>query len=212
MSGGTVRLSMRERAVHTLGPGSRYCIWVQGCNKRCPGCVTPSDQAMDGGYPMSAAALGAEIALAKPDGVTISGGEPFLQAEALAQVLDTVRRVFRYDTGVIVYTGYRLEELRKDPSAAALLARTDLLIDGPYIRELDDGKSLRGSSNQRIIPLTERYNKPEILALYGAPGRETEYIMHADCINCVGVYDHIADPEHKRSAVGAADPGAADPN
>ena len=191
---GAVRLAWREQGVHTLGPGSRYCLWTQGCNRRCPGCVSPMDQPLNGGYLMSIRALAAEIALSKTDGVTISGGEPFLQAEALAEMLSYLRDNFKYDQGVIVYTGYVWEELKDVPGAEALLKQTDLLIDGPYVKDLDDGKSLRGSSNQRVIPLTDRYDRPEILSLYGAEGRETEYFWHGNTVNCVGVADHSPQP------------------
>ena len=204
----TIRVSQRETAVHSLGPGRRYVLWVQGCTRNCPGCVSTADQSMDGGYPMSAGALAAEISLSRPDGVTISGGEPFLQAEALGQMFRILRRDFGYDTGVIVYTGFLLEELRQMPSAKPLLDETDLLIDGPYVRELDDGKSLRGSSNQRVIPLTDRYDRPEILSLYGAEGRQTEYFWHGGGINCVGVDDH-KDPLAK--SMEALSPDKADP-
>lgn len=193
---GIIRVSQRETSVRSLGPGRRFVLWVQGCTRNCPGCVSTGDQPLDGGYPMTTGALAAEIALSRPDGVTISGGEPFLQAEAIAEMLRMVRRDFGYDTGVIVYTGFLLEELRQMPSAAPLLEQTDLLIDGPYVQELDDGKSLRGSSNQRVIPLTDRYDRPEILSLYGAEGRQTEYFWHGGSINCVGVDSH-RDPLEK---------------
>ena len=190
-----IRVACRERSVHTLGPGNRYCLWVQGCPRRCPGCVSPTDQPLDGGYQMSIQALAAEIALSKPDGITISGGEPFLQASALAEMLVCMKEAFSFDPGVIVYTGYCIEELKEVPGADALLAQTDLLIDGPYIQELDDGRSLRGSSNQRIIPLTDRYANPEILALYGAEGRSAEYFWHGNSVNCVGVVNHLQNPD-----------------
>lgn len=185
-------LHQREPCVHTLGPGERYCLWVQGCGRKCPGCTSPASQEMEGGYRMSAGALAMEIALSEATGLTISGGEPFLQAQALANMLHILRHDHGRDVGVIVYTGFCLEELESVPGAQALLAQTDLLIDGPYIRELDDGKSLRGSSNQRVWPLTPRYNKPEILSLYGAEGREVEYFLHASGMNCVGVANHLS--------------------
>lgn len=186
-----LRLIQREPAVTTLGPGQRYCFWTAGCNRRCPGCTTPESH--DGsGYEISPAALALEIALSAPDGVTISGGEPFLQAEAVAETIRSLRQVQGCDIGVIVYTGYRIEELADVPGAAALLAQTDLLIDGPYVRELDDGGSLRGSSNQRVIPLTPRYDTPEVLALYGAPERRSEYFFHGSGVSRVGVIDHAS--------------------
>lgn len=182
---------MREPAVHTLGPGVRYALWVQGCPRRCPGCVAPEAQALDGGTELETGALAWEILLSGAEGLTISGGEPFLQAEALAELIRTVRR--KRDLGVIVYTGYRYEELLADPAARALLEETDLLIDGPYVKELDDGKSLRGSSNQRVIPLTERYRGE--LSLYGRPERPTEAFAHGAEVHYVGVSGEWKTPE-----------------
>ena len=182
---------MREPAVRTLGPGVRYALWVQGCPRRCPGCVAPEAQALDGGTELETGALAWEILLSGAEGLTISGGEPFLQAKALAGLIRTVRR--KRDLGVIVYTGYLYEELLADPAARALLEQTDLLIDGPYVKELDDGKSLRGSSNQRVIPLTERYRGE--LSLYGRPERPTEAFVHGAEVHYVGVSGEWKTPE-----------------
>lgn len=182
---------MREPAVRTLGPGVRYALWVQGCPRRCPGCVAPEAQALDGGTALETGALAWEILLSGAEGLTISGGEPFLQAEALAELIRTVRR--KRDLGVIVYTGYVYEELLADPAARALLEETDLLIDGPYVKELDDGKSLRGSSNQRVLTLTERYR--EELSLYGRPERPTEAFAHGAEVHYVGVSGEWKTPE-----------------
>lgn len=182
---------MREPAVRTLGPGVRYALWVQGCPHRCLGCVAPEAQALDGGTALETAALAWEILLSGVKGLTISGGEPFLQPKALAELIRTVRR--RRDLGVIVYTGYLYEELLADPAARALLEETDLLIDGPYVKALDDGKSLRGSSNQRVIPLTERYRGA--LSLYGRPERPTEAFVHGAEVHYVGVSGEWETPE-----------------
>ena len=121
---------------------------------------------MDGGYLADEDTLAGDI-LSVPDieGITVSGGEPFLQAEALAKLLCRVRR--EKDLGVILYTGYTYEEVAGHP----LLRQCDALIDGPYIKEADDGRSMRGSSNQRLIHLSERYRgKIE----YGEWGRKTQ--------------------------------------
>lgn len=136
---------------------------------------------------MSLHALAMEIKMSRPDGLTISGGEPFLQAEMLSELLRLLKKGMNCDVGVIVYTGYTLEELQRMPFAQGLLEQTDLLIDGPYVQELDDGLSLRGSSNQRVIPLTDRYNRPEILSLYGQDLRTVQIVRHGFGICRVGV-------------------------
>ena len=182
-----IYLHMKEPCVVTLGPGRRFAVWVQGCDRRCPGCTAPDAWDMQAGDPISVSALATEIALSDAEGLTISGGEPFLQAEPLARMIAAVRR--RRDMGVIVYTGFTLEELRGRPDAQALLAQTDLLIDGPYIHEKDDGLSLRGSSNQRVIPITRRYLNQ--LDRYGQPSRPVEVFRHGDVMHSVGVADHL---------------------
>lgn len=141
-----------------LGPGSRFVIWVQGCPLRCAGCVAPETLPFDGGEAVPVADL-AERILATPqlDGVTFSGGEPFAQAEALAHLVDLVREA--RDISVMSYSGYALRWLERRGSAGqlGLLRRLDILVDGPYRRELHDALLWRGSSNQRIHLLTSRH-------------------------------------------------------
>lgn len=174
---------MKEPAVHVLGPGLRYVLWVQGCKQRCPGCIAEGAQNMEKGTPIDIDALAIEIALSKADGLTISGGEPFLQARQLSKMLDIIAG--KKDMGVIVYTGYTYEDLKKISDAKMLLSKIDLLVDGPYIRNLDDGKSLRGSSNQRIIPLTDRYK--DYLSEYGTGQRITESFYHGIYVHEIGI-------------------------
>lgn len=181
----SILVYMTEPAVTVLGPGVRYAVWVQGCHRSCPGCIAQSSHAESAGKRMTPNELAWEILLSGAEGVTISGGEPFLQAEALAEMVRLVRR--RKDLGVIVYTGYLYEELQAMPEAAGLLAETDLLIDGPYIQALDDGLSLRGSSNQRVLPLTERYR--DALPLYGSEPRTVQSFQRGLETHLVGVPD-----------------------
>ena len=179
-------VNMRQAHVkpNVLGPFERYCLWVSGCNRRCPGCISPESHDMYAGTPLEAGALAWEIITSETEGITISGGEPFLQAPALCQMLRTVKR--HRDMGVIIYTGFLLEELKDVEGASELLALCDLLIDGPYIQHLDDGKSLRGSSNQRVIPLTPRYEP--YLDLYGAGERQVQIFRElAQEIHFVGI-------------------------
>ncbi len=175
-SGSSLHIHQLGQHIHVLGPGTRFCIWTQGCMQRCPGCLAPEAQPLEGGYFMPTKELAQRIIADKAlDGITISGGEPFLQAEALIVLLDMVRA--ERDLGVILYTGYLLEDIRANvlPGAAALLERVDLLIDGPYIETLNDNGALRGSSNQRILPLTDRYTA--FLSQYGQPDqRKTELL------------------------------------
>ena len=112
--------------------------------------------------------------------------------------LQELQCMFQYlsrkkDMGVIVYTGYIYEDLEKNSDAKMLLSKIDLLIDGPYIRHLDDGKSLRGSSNQRIIPLTDRYK--DYLSEYGTGQRLTESFYHGIHVHEIGIPNNIINQE-----------------
>lgn len=153
----TLRLfDVCREGTHVLGPGSRYVIWTQGCEKRCPECLTPESWDKDGGFAIDSIDLASDIILSKHiDGITISGGEPFLQSDALADVLEIVATE-RPELTTIIFTGYPYEQLESNECHKRLLNLTDVLIDGPYIKELNDGIGLRGSGNQRLIALTNR--------------------------------------------------------
>jgi anaerobic ribonucleoside-triphosphate reductase activating protein len=143
-----------------LGPGLRAVIWVQGCPLRCPGCLAPETLPFDGGTVTAVADLAAWlIGLADIEGVTISGGEPFAQAEALAVLLDEVRKA-RPDFTAMCYSGFTHATLKRgNDGQRALLERLDLLVDGPYQRARHGDLRWRGSSNQQVIPLSERYSE-----------------------------------------------------
>ena len=108
---------------HVLGPGRRYVLWTQGCLRRCQGCITPESRPLDGGVDIDIDALAYDI-VSRPniDGLTVSGGEPFLQAKGVGRLLELVHNE-RPEMTVIVYTGYQQEELDIVPDADALLHR-----------------------------------------------------------------------------------------
>lgn len=167
-----IYVNMREQRVkeNVLGPFTRYCLWVSGCNRRCEGCISPESHDMKAGTPLNAHTLAWEVIASDVEGITISGGEPFLQAHALSEFIRAIKA--HRDIGVIVYTGFLIEELDKVDGAQELIGLCDLIIDGPYIQSLDDGMALRGSSNQRVIPITDRYKN--YLALYGNGPRQVQ--------------------------------------
>ncbi len=170
----------------TLGPFKRFAIWLQGCNKNCEGCLSPRSKSMTGGKKYKIPELTSLISENKNiEGLTISGGEPFLQAKNLNILINNLKKINDY--GIILYTGYTLEELKikNNEDINNLLKNIDLLIDGEYNSKLDDGKSLRGSSNQKIIPLSCRYEN--YLDLYGVNGRKIEMFFKKDKIHFSGV-------------------------
>lgn len=157
---------MRVNVARTLarsavnGPGERFVVWVQGCPLACPGCWNQDTWSFSPRTVREASELAGEI-LGTPDieGVTFTGGEPFAQARALAEVGRAAREA---GLSVFVFTGYDLKELTSDASRA-LLAVTDVLAAGRYIEaERSEGLAWRGSSNQEIHFLTSRYGQADM--------------------------------------------------
>lgn len=134
------------------GPGIRYALFTQGCPRACPGCHNPQTQPLEGGEETTVEAILAEID-ANPllDGVTFSGGEPFLQAAALAEL---AREIKKRNLNLAAYTGCLWEELiaANDPAWNALLAELDVVVDGPFVQALRSWTlKFAGSTNQRFI-------------------------------------------------------------
>jgi anaerobic ribonucleoside-triphosphate reductase activating protein len=166
MNGHQVRVAARVRDTEAEGPGRRWAMWVQGCPLRCPGCCNPEllpERARDGSDRLVAVAELADEALATRgiEGVSLLGGEPFAQAGPLAEL---ARRVRAGGLGIMVYSGFTLAELRARGDAAtdALLAATDLLVDGRYDREQPDTeRRWIGSRNQVLHFLSDRYRRDD---------------------------------------------------
>ncbi len=153
-----IRIFRYQSAVKVLGFFSRAVIWVQGCKFACLNCIVPESWSLEGGESISIQFL-ADWILTQTDieGVTFSGGEPMLQAKELTDLIDIIKQ--KKDLGVICYTGYTLENLLRQGNQPQrlLLSKIDLLIDGLYKEELHDNLRWRGSKNQRLLPLTNRY-------------------------------------------------------
>ncbi|HKR13064.1 MAG TPA: 4Fe-4S single cluster domain-containing protein [Pyrinomonadaceae bacterium] len=157
----TLNIAQLCPETRVLGPGKRFVIWVQGCPFRCPECVAPDWIPIENKNLVSINDLVERItAIPDLEGITLSGGEPALQAEGLATLVRRVRNV-RPQLSVIAFSGFTLGQLRRkagtDPGLREFLNELDVLIDGLYRADLNDGLGLRGSSNQRIHFLTPRY-------------------------------------------------------
>ncbi len=145
----------------TEGPKNRYCIWVQGCSRHCKGCQAVHTWAHDKGDLYDVNSIISDIIktsnMYNIEGVTFLGGEPFEQAEALGIIAEEVQK---NGLSVVCFTGGKYEELKENLVNKKLLDNTDLLIDGEFIQELADySRAWCGSSNQRYIFLTDRYNE-----------------------------------------------------
>ncbi|MDR0814044.1 MAG: anaerobic ribonucleoside-triphosphate reductase activating protein [Oscillospiraceae bacterium] len=136
------------------GPGFRCAVFTQGCRHACPGCHNPQSWDESGGARRDTADVLREI-LENPltDGITLTGGEPFLQAKACAELAAGAREA---GLNVWIYSGFTWDELaelaKTDDATARLLALTDVLVDGRFIEsEKTLGIKFRGSRNQRLI-------------------------------------------------------------
>lgn len=138
------------------GPGVRAVIFAQGCNRFCPGCHNPQALDPEGGKWHCTEELATRLTTACGlQGVTFSGGEPFLQAESFAALALELKSS---GLDILTFSGYTYEELLRGASAmpawATLLQQSDLLIDGPFVlEERDLSLAFRGSRNQRVIDL-----------------------------------------------------------
>ncbi|WP_233344842.1 4Fe-4S single cluster domain-containing protein [Burkholderia cepacia] len=146
-----IRVSRLHFPVTTLGPGQRIGIWFQGCTIRCPGCISMDTWANAGGETTVDAIL-AQVRnwLPESTGITVSGGEPFDQSDALIALLHGLRQLSAGD--ILVYSGHAIESL------ADTLTRADGLIDAlisdPFDIAAPQTRPLRGSDNQRLHCLT----------------------------------------------------------
>jgi anaerobic ribonucleoside-triphosphate reductase activating protein len=137
--------------------GESLFVWVQGCPRRCPGCL--NDSALDFNGPAQEIAP-EELALewvSRRGGLVLSGGEPFSQAGGLAQLCRKIREIDSH-ARILTYTGYVLEELLREPREdwMALLKATDVLVDGPFLSNRRSDAMLFGSDNQRVFFLSDR--------------------------------------------------------
>lgn len=180
--------------VTVLGPGRRIGLWLQGCSIHCPGCVSQDTWSTAPGREMTVARLLSwcrEASGDAPDGITISGGEPFDQPKALAALLDALihwRQRSGRDFDILCYSGYPLATLEK--RHPRLLARLDALIPEPYVETLPLTQLWRGSSNQRLIPLSvlgaERY-APYLEAAADAFGKRIQLQVDGQRLWSIGL-------------------------
>ena len=140
------------------GSGLRYVIFTQGCPHRCVGCHNPGTHDFAGGYEISITELLNSILETKLIcGITFSGGEPFIQAEACT-VLSKLVKQSRDEFNIVAYSGYYYADLllmaQKNRGIEEFLQSIDILIDGTYdVTQKAYDLPFRGSSNQSIIDL-----------------------------------------------------------
>lgn len=166
------------------GPGKRYVIWLQGCPFACPGCFNPDYQPIIRHQLVDVPTLASRILSVKTiEGITYSGGEPFIQCEALVHLN---KILITHGLSIVSYSGYTLEELQllNDPHVTEFLSQLDILIDGKFQERNKANLLWRGSDNQNVHFLTNRYSEYKSMV---DSGGEIELIVGNDKITYTGM-------------------------
>lgn len=157
-----LNLASLRLCTESEGPGKRLAIWVQGCERRCPGCCNPKMQEIKKNIVVDTKdvikLIQQSVNNDNIEGISIIGGEPFLQARGLSEVAEWAKSE---GLTVLVFTGYLLEELKalKNESIDNLIKYVDILVDGPYMDNLyDTERDWVGSSNQKVWFLSDVYS------------------------------------------------------
>lgn len=174
-----------SEGTNVLGPGKRFVIWVQGCPFDCFNCTSPDWIPIEERNRIKISSLVDVIFEDKEiEGLTISGGEPMLQANGLSKLCKMIKERDS-SKDFIVFTGFESEKLIRNSNYKPFLKWIDVLISEKYIDKLNNNKGLRGSSNQKIHFLSDKllsfkndfYNQP----------RKLEYFFRKDEILMVGL-------------------------
>lgn len=146
------------------GPGIRTVVFMQGCTHDCPGCHNPQTHDINQGEaitPRELAKLVLKDLSANHAGLTLSGGDPFMQDVELCEMLEFVKKRMP-DLNIWAYTGYLFEEIKDSP----MLKYLDVVVDGPFILQKKSLKLIYcGSSNQRLIDVKKSLEKGEVVQL-----------------------------------------------
>ena len=156
----SIRLADTLSSSEIYGPGKRFVIWVQGCSLGCSGCWNKDFWSDEGGVFVDVEKLLSEILVTEDiEGITILGGEPLEQPEAIKKLIKNVKK---NDLTVMLYTGFEESELNDIQLECVNLS--DIAIMGRYVSALRDiNLRWRGSSNQKIKIISETYRNINII-------------------------------------------------
>ena len=141
------------------GPGTRFCIWVQGCSIKCKGCANSAMWNKEDGIDYDVKDIVGLIKSYSNDieGITFLGGEPLDQIEAIIYISQEVQKM---GLSVVVFSGYEFETIKKHKAYNELKNCIDILIDGRFEEEnLDYSRPWVGSSNQNYYFFSDTYNE-----------------------------------------------------
>lgn len=149
------------------GEGVRCSLYVSGCLFDCPGCYNLAAQNFNYGRPYTQELedqIIADIGQSYVQGLTLLGGEPFLNTWVCNRIIDRVRAEYGHSKDIWSWSGYTWEELLKEtPDKVEMLKKLDILVDGRFMDNLKDlTLQFRGSSNQRIIDVQKSLKIPDL--------------------------------------------------
>lgn len=149
------------------GEGVRCSLYVSGCLFDCPGCYNLAAQNFNYGRPYTQELedqIIADIGQSYVQGLTLLGGEPFLNTWVCNRIIDRVRAEYGHSKDIWSWSGYTWEELLKEtPDKVEMLKKLDILVDGRFMDNLKDlTLQFRGSSNQRIIDVQKSLKTPDL--------------------------------------------------
>ena len=161
------------------GEGIRTVIWTQGCPHHCLGCHNPETWDFDGGALIELEEIYEIIdGLEGQDGITFSGGDPFMQPKECSEIAKYARSK---GLNIWAYTGFEYEQLltlsEKKPEIMDFLKEVDVLVDGRFVLEKKSFSCIfRGSTNQRVIDVKESLKKKKVILV-------DKYIVKENKIN-----------------------------
>ena len=143
------------------GPGLRFVLWTQGCSKGCKNCFNPETWSFEKYKSLTPLEIFRLIKNSNVSGVTITGGDPLEQPEELLELLILLEGL-NLSNGIILFSGYTIDEINKDFLLRKSLNYIDVLIDGRFEKDQRISSSLRGSENQNIIYFSSKIKEEEL--------------------------------------------------
>jgi len=143
------------------GPGLRFVLWTQGCSKGCKNCFNPETWSFEKYKSLTPLEIFELIKNSNVSGVTITGGDPLEQPEELLELLILLESL-NLSNGIILFTGYTIDEINKDFLKRKSLDYIDVLIDGRFEKDKRISSSLRGSENQNIIYFSSKIKEEDL--------------------------------------------------
>lgn len=187
-----IRINKAHYPVRSLGPGKRIGIWFQGCSIHCKGCVSLDTWRAD---ERKSIAVDELLRWCKSkvsqgvDGITISGGEPFDQPDALLTLLgglNQLRMEKEIELDILCYSGFPLSSIMRNfPEALELL---DAIISEPFRIDLPTRKYLCGSENQILSALTDLgRSRYELAANSSSSLNSMDFCVSGEAVWFVGI-------------------------